>query len=63
MNNVPPSIDSSTIKTTIGGTALSIFATIDTQDIVKTVVMATIGALVSFLVSKAAQWLWRKIRK
>jgi len=48
---------------TISGTFLSVFASFDTQDVVKTVVLATIGAVVSFLVSKGLKWVWGKIRE
>ena len=36
---------------TIGGTLLTIVGVLDLQDIFKTIVLAAIGALVSFLVS------------
>ena len=40
-----------TILGTIGGTLLSVFANVHAGDIVKTIVLATVGALVSFGVS------------
>lgn len=50
--------DHTTIIGTLSGTFLSIIATIDYQDILKTVVMAAVGAAVSFLVTKGLKWVW-----
>jgi hypothetical protein len=55
--------DHTTIIGTLSGTILSIFATIDFQDILKTVVMAAIGAAVSFLVTKGLKWVWYKLTR
>jgi mannitol-specific phosphotransferase system IIBC component len=49
--------DHTTINGTIGGTLLTLFATIDVQDYVKTVILASVGAIVSFVVSKFLKWL------
>ena len=43
---------------TLGGTLLTIIGVLDTGDIIKTCVLAGIGAIVSFGVSKLMQWLW-----
>lgn len=40
-----------TVAGTIGGTFLSVFASVDAGDIVKTAVLASVGAIVSFGVS------------
>eukprot|EP01041_Mallomonas_annulata_P028407 gene28407-50256_t len=40
--------DHSTAIGTTTGTALSVFATLDTQDYMKTIVLACVGAVVSF---------------
>jgi hypothetical protein len=53
--------DSSTAFGTITGTVLTVAATIDTQDYMKTVILAVIGATVSFLVSLFLKWLWNRI--
>ena len=44
------------------GTALSVFATLDTQDYIKTIVLACVGAVVSFTVSLFLKWVWKKIK-
>jgi len=44
-------IESGTVLGTVGGTALTVVANIDSQDITKTVVLAALGAVVSFIVS------------
>lgn len=51
-----------TIMGTITGTVLTLFATIDTQDYLKTVVLAIVGATVSFVVSKLLKWVWEILR-
>jgi len=54
--------DHSTTQGTIGGTLLTLFATIDARDYVKTIILASIGAFVSFVVSKFLKWCWDKLR-
>ncbi|PHR42920.1 MAG: hypothetical protein COA32_16975 [Fluviicola sp.] len=49
-----------TIIGTISGTLLSVAATIDLQDITKTIVLAAVGASVSFLVTLFLKWVWRR---
>ena len=46
-----PQSNNGTIIGTIGGTLLSVFASVHTEDIVKTFVLALIGATVSFSAS------------
>ena len=48
---------------TIGGTLLSVFASVHTSDIVKTIVLANIGALVSFGISMVCKALLIKFKK
>lgn len=55
--------DHTTIKGTIGGTLLTLFATIDVQDYVKTIILASVGAIVSFVVSKFLKWCWDKLKR
>ena len=55
--------DNTTLIGTLSGTILSIVATFDLQDIVKTIILAAVGASVSFLVSRGLKWVWRKWRK
>ncbi len=55
--------DNSTKAGTIGGTMLTVLWVIEQEDIVKTGVMAVIGAAVSFTVSLVLKWVVRKIRE
>jgi hypothetical protein len=55
--------DYSTAKGTIGGTLLTLFATIDVQDYVKTIILASVGAIISFIISKFLKWCWEKIKR
>ncbi|MFZ9029295.1 MAG: hypothetical protein ACO2Z9_09795 [Crocinitomicaceae bacterium] len=55
-----PHHDSTTTFGTITGTALSVFATIQSQDLLKTVVLAIVGASVSFFVSLFLKWVKKK---
>ncbi len=58
-----PTGDSTTINGTVVGTGFTLLATVDGQDIVKTIVLASLGAVVSFMVSKVLKYVWEKIRK
>jgi hypothetical protein len=53
--------DSTTALGTVTGTVFTVAATIDTQDYIKTVILAVIGVTVSFAVSLVLKWLWNKI--
>ena len=59
----------STIGGTIGGTLLVILLQIHDTDVIKTCILAAIGAVVSYLVSLCMKWLfkcfnnYRKLRK
>lgn len=55
--------DYTTARGTIGGTLLTLFATIDVQDYVKTIILASVGAIVSFVVSKFLKWCWDKFKR
>ena len=55
--------DNTTIIGTVSGTILSVVAMFDAGDIIKTVMMATIGAVVSFLVSRGLKWVWERWRR
>ncbi len=55
--------DNTTLIGTLSGTILSIIATFDLQDIVKTIILAAVGATVSFLVSRGLKWVWGKWRE
>lgn len=56
-------IESGTILGTVSGTGLTVLANIGSSDILKTVVLAAIGAVVSFCVSVSLKWLAKKLRK
>jgi len=60
-------IESGTVLGTVGGTALTVVANINSQDITKTVVLAALGAVVSFIVSvvlkEAVKKLWGYIKR
>jgi uncharacterized membrane protein (UPF0136 family) len=45
---------------TITGTLFSVAATIDQQDYFKTVILAIVGAFVSFVVTVVLKWLWNR---
>jgi len=51
--------DHTTAWGTLSGTALTVLATINSMDIVKAVVLAIIGASLSFCVSLFWRWVWR----
>jgi hypothetical protein len=48
---------------TVGGTLLTIIANIHSEDIVKTALLACIGAIVSFSISLGMKWIAKKLRK
>ena len=53
-------IGGGTIAGTVSGTALTVIANVGSADIFKTVVLAAIGAVVSFSVSLLLKWLFKK---
>ena len=55
--------DHTTMIGTISGTLLSIAVTIDLQDFTKTIVLAAVGASVSFVVTKVLKWGWERVRR
>lgn len=52
-----------TISGTIGGTLIAFFATIQKEDLQKTIVLAALGAIVSFSVSLFLKRIIRKWKK
>jgi len=52
-----------TVAGTAGGTLLTIFANIHSEDVVKTIVLALVGAVVSFSISLGMKWIAKKLRK
>ena len=57
-----PSSHHGTAAGTIGGTLLSVFANIQSGDITKTIILAAVGAVVSFVVSVGLRWVARRVR-
>lgn len=55
--------DSTTKTGTAGGTLLTIFANIKSEDVIKTCVLAGIGAVVSFGVTLLLKLLIKRIRR
>lgn len=55
--------DNSTKAGTAGGTLLTIFGNINSTDIVKTAILAAIGAVVSFCVTVFLKFLFKRIKK
>jgi len=60
---MPYYFDNTTKAGTIGGTFLSIFFNIDSEDLVKTGVLAAIGAVISFSVTLFLKFLIKRIKK
>jgi uncharacterized membrane protein YdbT with pleckstrin-like domain len=54
--------DSTTAIGTVTGTVFTVAATIDSHDYMKTVILAIIGATVSFTVSMILKWFWNYFR-
>jgi uncharacterized membrane protein (UPF0136 family) len=45
------------------GTVLTVAANIPTLDYEKTIVLAAVGATVSFFVSVALKWVWKRVKR
>jgi hypothetical protein len=52
-----------TILGTVSGTALTVVVNIGSSDIIKTAVLAAIGAVVSFCVSVSLKWLTKRLKR
>ena len=52
-------IGGGTIAGTVSGTALTVLANVGSADVIKTVILAALGAVVSFSVSVLLKWLFR----
>lgn len=57
------SVNQPTLMGTVGGTLLSVMANLGSSDVVKTMVLASIGATVSFIVSLLLKCLFKKHKK
>lgn len=56
-------VDGSTKAGTIGGTLLILFINLRTEEVLKTAILAAIGAVVSFTISMMLKLLIKKIRR
>ena len=56
-------IESGTILGTVSGTALTVAVNINSPDILKTVILAALGAVVSFSVSVLLKWLVKRFKR
>ena len=54
--------DHTTVIGTVTGTVFTVAAQIDSQDYMKTVVLAVVGATASFFVSVVLKWIWNRIK-
>lgn len=55
--------DKTTKAGTAGGTLLSIFANINSEDLIKTAVLAAVGAVISFAVTLLLKLLAKRVKK
>ena len=55
-------IESGTILGTVSGTVLTVAVNIGSSDVLKTVVLAALGAVVSFSVSLLLKWIAKKVK-
>lgn len=56
-------IEGGTILGTVSGTVLTVAVNIGSSDIVKTVILAALGAVVSFSVSLLLKWIVQKMKR
>lgn len=55
--------NNSTTFGTVGGTFTSVLPNLSSEDVAKTIVLATVGALVSFAISVFLKYLQKKYKK
>jgi hypothetical protein len=60
---MPLQASNSTVIGTAGGTFLSVLPNLHSEDVLKTIILATLGAIVSFLISLLLKILIRKHKK
>jgi len=56
-------IESGTILGTVTGTVLTVAVNVGSSDILKTVILASLGAVVSFSVSLLLKWMFKRFSK
>ena len=62
-NQLKMAHSNTTLLGTAGGTFLSILPTISSEDVLKTVLLASVGAVVSFTLSLVLNYLFKKHEK
>ncbi|WP_258542303.1 hypothetical protein [Parvicella tangerina] len=55
-------IENDTIAGTIGGTILAILPQLNSLDVTRTIILAAVGAVASFLVTQLCKWVWKRIK-
>jgi len=55
--------NNTTFTGTVGGTFLSMVPNLNSEDVIKTILLATIGAVVSFWISVLLKYLSKKYKK
>jgi hypothetical protein len=56
-------LEGGTIMGTVSGTVLTVVVNIGSSDIIKTGILAVLGAVVSFFVSVSLKWIVKKLKK
>jgi hypothetical protein len=56
-------IESGTILGTVSGTVLTVAVNVGSSDILKTVILASLGAVVSFSVSLLLKWIVKRFKR
>ncbi|WP_370089416.1 hypothetical protein [Ekhidna sp.] len=56
-------IASGTKAGTVGGTLLSVAINLDSSDILRTIILATVGAVVSFSISVLLKWMVKAFKR
>ncbi len=56
-------IASGTKAGTVGGTLLSVVINLDSSDILRTIILATVGAIVSFSISVLLKWMVKAFKR
>ena len=54
--------DHTTAAGTLTGTVFTVAANIDSHDYMRTVILACVGAIASFVISLFLKWIWSKLR-
>jgi uncharacterized membrane protein len=54
--------DHTTAAGTVTGTVFTVAANIDSHDYMRTVILACVGAIASFVISLFLKWIWSKLR-